>query len=187
HYSTDYVFDGGKQAAYVEADVANPLNAYGCSKLAGESAVQAVGGRFLIFRTSWVYGLRGNNFLRTILRLAETQEALRIVDDQLGAPTWSRMIAEATAQAVVHPGSPLGLFHLACGGAVSWHGFTQAILELTLSQRTRQPALSAILSSEYPQKAVRPRNSTLACERLAEQAGLRLPDWLDTLKLCLAH
>ncbi len=187
HYSTDYVFDGGKQTAYVEVDVPNPLNAYGRSKLAGESAVQAVGGRFLIFRTSWVYGLRGKNFLRTILRLAETQEALRIVDDQLGAPTWSRMIAEATAQAVVHPGSPLGLFHLACGGAVSWHGFTRAILELTLSQRTRQPALSAILSSEYPQKAVRPRNSTLACERLAEQAGLRLPDWLDTLKLCLAH
>ena len=187
HYSTDYVFDGSKNTPYSEVDVPNPLNAYGRTKLAGESAIQSVGGRFLIFRTSWVYGLRGRNFLRTILRLAEEQKHLRIVKDQLGAPTWCRMIAEATAQAIARPDSPEGVFHLACAGSVSWHGFAAAILELTQSQRTCQPELTAIPSSEYPQQAVRPHYSTLACDRFAEAAGLRLPNWMDALKLCMAH
>ncbi|MFA7268877.1 MAG: dTDP-4-dehydrorhamnose reductase [Sterolibacterium sp.] len=185
HFSTDYVFDGSKTTPYTEEDVPHPINAYGRSKLAGELAIQSVACRFLIFRTSWVYGLRGKNFLLTILSLAEEREELRIVDDQIGAPTWSRMIAEATAQALIHPTAPEGLFHLTSGGAVSWHGFTQAILGQTLHRRTRKPALIAIPSSDYPQLAARPRNSRLACDHLAQTLAIRLPDWRDALDLCV--
>jgi len=187
HYSTDYVFDGTKGAAYDEGDVANPLNAYGRSKLAGEQAIQAVGGRYSIFRTSWVYGLRGKNFLRTILRLAQEKEELRIVDDQFGAPTWSRMIAEATSAVLARENQTQGLFHLTSSGATSWHGFSQAILELTREQRPRDPGLSAIPGSEYPLPAARPNNSRLSCELLAQQTAIRLPDWREALALCLAQ
>lgn len=185
HYSTDYVFDGSKSGSYTEEDPTSPLNAYGRTKLAGELAIQSVGCRYLILRTSWVYGLRGKNFLRTILRLAGEREELRIVADQIGTPTWSRMIAEATAAALAPRAAAEGLFHLACAGDVSWHGFTQAILELTRHLRSREPALVAIPSSDYPQLAVRPLNSRLACNHLAQVAGIRLPEWNDALKLCL--
>ncbi|MBI3523299.1 MAG: dTDP-4-dehydrorhamnose reductase [Betaproteobacteria bacterium] len=187
HYSTDYVFDGTKDNAYIEDDRPDPINAYGRSKLAGEQAIQAVGCRHLIFRTSWVYGLRGKNFLRTILRLAEERTELRIINDQFGAPTWSRMIAGATALSCVRKTPPEGLFHLASGGATSWHGFTQAILELTRHLRTREPVLAAIATREYPLPAARPQNSRLSCERLAAEAGIRLPDWRTALGLCLEN
>jgi len=185
HFSTDYVFDGTKDGAYVEDDAPSPMNAYGRSKLAGEQAIQAVGCRHLIFRTSWVYSLRGKNFLRTILRLAEQREELRIIDDQVGAPTWSRMIAEATVLACAHEAPLEGLFHLASGGAASWHGFTQAILELTRHLRKREPVLTAIPARDYPLPAARPHNSRLSCERLARQTGIILPDWRKALDLCL--
>ena len=187
HYSTDYVFDGTKNTAYEEGDTPNPLNVYGRSKLAGEQAIQAVGGRYTILRTSWVYGRRGKNFLNTILRLAQEKEELRIVADQFGAPTWSRMIAEATAAILARKDQTAGLFHLTSSGETSWHGFTQAILELTQTQRSRNPKLSAIPASEYPLPAARPWNSRLSCERLAKETDLRLPDWREALALCLAE
>ncbi len=187
HYSTDYVFDGSKDTAYNEDDPPNPINAYGRSKLAGEQAIQAVGCRHLILRTSWVYGLRGRNFLRTILRLAEEREELRIIDDQVGAPTWSRMIAESTALACSRKTPQEGLYHLACNGAASWHGFTQAILEFSRHLRTREPALTAIPTRDYPLPARRPLNSRLACDRLAQEADIILPDWRKALSLCLEN
>lgn len=187
HYSTDYVFDGAKDAAYDEDDTPRPLNAYGRSKLAGEEAIRAVGARHTILRTSWVYGLRGRNFLRTILRLAQEKEELRIVADQIGAPTWSRMIAEATAAMLASHESARGTFHLTCGGETSWHGFTQSILELSRAQRARDPRLVAIPAAEYPLPAARPLNSRLSCERLASECGLRLPPWREALALCLAE
>lgn len=187
HYSTDYVFDGTKGPAYDESDDPNPLNVYGHSKLAGERAIQAVGGRYSIFRTSWVYGLRGRNFLRTILRLAQEKEELHIVVDQIGAPTWSRMIAEATSAILARETQTQGLFHLTNSGATSWHGFSQAILELTREQRPRDPILSAIPGSEYPLPATRPANSRLSCKLLAQQTTIQLPDWREALALCLAQ
>lgn len=187
HFSTDYVFDGTKDSAYIEGDTPNPINVYGRSKLAGEQAIQAVGCRHLIFRTSWVYGMRGKNFLQTILKLAEEREELRIIDDQFGAPTWSRMIAESTALACARQTPREGLFHLASSGAASWHGFTQAILELTRHLRTREPALTAIPARDYPLPATRPHNSRLACDRLAQEADIILPDWRKALSLCLEN
>ncbi|MCX7173467.1 MAG: dTDP-4-dehydrorhamnose reductase [Proteobacteria bacterium] len=185
HYSTDYVFDGTKDSPYGEDDTPAPINAYGRSKLAGEQAIQATGCRHLIFRTSWVYGMHGKNFLRTMLRLAEEREELRIVDDQFGAPTWSRLIAEATALALAPHREPEGLYHLASAGHTSWHGFTEAILGLSRNLRTREPSLTAIPTREYPLPAKRPFNSRLACDRLAQEASIQLPDWRVALGLCL--
>ena len=139
HYSTDYVFDGAKSAPYTEEDATGPVNTYGRSKLAGERAIWESGCRHLIFRTSWVYGTRGGNFLRTILRLAAERDELRVVDDQIGAPTWCRMIAEASSLALARPDVPVGLYHLAGSGETSWFGFARAILKL--SQTERKPAL----------------------------------------------
>lgn len=185
HYSTDYVFDGTKPTPYTEDDAPNPLNAYGRSKLAGERAIRASGCRHLVLRTTWVYGNRGQNFLRTILRLAAEREQLRIVDDQFGAPTWSRLIAEATASMIAQHQPPEGLFHLASGGATSWYGFARAILELTAGQRSRQPQVAPCTTAEYPLPAARPANSRLDCTKLAVAAGVGLPDWDAALALCL--
>lgn len=187
HYSTDYVFDGTKDGPYGEDDAPAPSNAYGHSKLAGEQAIRESGCRHLIFRVSWVYGLHGKNFLRTILRLAEEREELRIVADQFGAPTWSRLIAETTAIALGRPQPLEGLYHLATDGHTSWHGFARAILDLTRNRRIREPRLSAISTQEHPLPAARPGNSRLKCERLAQDASIRLPGWQDVLGLCLAH
>ena len=187
HYSTDYVFDGAGETPFGEDAAVNPLNVYGRSKLAGERAIQAVGGRHLILRTSWVYGLRGKNFLRTILRLAQEKEELRIVADQFGAPTWSRMIAEATALMLARQTATEGLFHFTSTGATSWHGFTEAILELTREQRAREPKVTGIPAREYPLPAARPLNSRLSCQRLQRETGIALPHWRDALALCLAQ
>lgn len=185
HYSTDYVFDGAKDTPCTEDDPPNPCNAYGRSKLAGERAIRAAGCRHLILRTSWVYGLRGHNFLRTMLRLAAERDELRVVADQFGAPTWSRMIAEATALALASPDPAEGLFHLACGGETTWFGFTEAILAGTRTQRQREPRLVPISASEYPLPAKRPASSRLDCTRLMRETGLRLPHWQTALDLCL--
>jgi dTDP-4-dehydrorhamnose reductase len=194
HFSTDYVFDGNKSGAYTEADTPNPLGVYGATKLAGERAVQHAGIPHLIFRTSWVYGLRGRNFLLTMRRLARERESLAVVDDQFGAPTWSRLIAEATALAVARwldqadPAAMSGIYHLSCGGCTSWHGFTAAILaHLAETGSTKQTRLAAIPTSGYPTAAMRPANSQLDCAKLAACFGVRLPDWETALSLCLEH
>ncbi len=186
HYSTDYVYDGTGEAAFTESSPTAPLSVYGRTKLAGDEAIQAIGCRHLIYRTSWVYGMRGKNFLLTMLRLAQEREELRVVADQIGAPTWSRLIAEATALALAGKGEVQGLFHLTSHGATSWHGFTEAILELSQHQRTRQPRLTGIPTEEYPLPAPRPRNSRLSCEKLQHEAGIALPHWRDALALCLS-
>ncbi len=195
HYSTDYIFDGIKQGAYLETDAPNPQSVYGKTKLAGEEAVCAAGGKYLILRTSWVYGSRGHNFMLTMLRLARERDELRIVDDQIGAPTWCRSLAEITAQmmAQIHaPGAArqdeanlAGIYHLTSSGAVSWHGFAQAILEEASIEP--RPGLVAIPSTEYPTPAHRPANSVLSNEKLKRIFGLDAGDWLDNLRLCLAE
>ena len=194
HYSTDYVFDGAKQGSYVETDATNPLNVYGRTKLAGDEAIQSVGGSYLILRTSWVYGARGSNFLLTMLRLAKEREELRIVDDQTGAPTSSECIAQATAnilaQVLGSHGGGLegrsGIYHLTCGGETTWFGFAKALL--TRSAATSGiaiPKLIPITTSEFPRPAQRPANSRLSCKRLEETFGVRMPPWEEALSLVL--
>jgi dTDP-4-dehydrorhamnose reductase len=199
HYSTDYVFDGTKKTPYTEEDVPNPLNVYGKTKLAGERAVQAGGAPYLILRTSWVYGARGKNFLLTILRLARERDELKIVDDQVGAPTWCRLLAEVTSQITAQffspwcrPAVPMadagGIYHAVSSGATSWHGFAAKILEGVHRGTTRAaPKLYPIATSEYPLPAARPRNSCLANEKLTRTYGLTMPSWEESLAFCLGE
>ncbi len=194
HYSTDYVFDGTKKGPYVESDVPHPLNVYGQTKLGGDAAIQAVGGNYLILRTSWVYGARGNNFLLTMLRLAKERAELRIVDDQIGSPTSSECIAQATAdilaQVLPPGGSGLegrsGIYNLACAGATSWFGFAKAFLSNRAGSRGgATPTLIPITTGEFPRPAKRPANSRLWCQRVEETFGVRMPDWEEALALVL--
>jgi dTDP-4-dehydrorhamnose reductase len=181
HYSTDYVYDGSKSGPWVETDAPNPLNVYGKSKLAGDEAIAAAGGDYLILRTSWVYGARGSNFLLTMLRLAKEREELRIVDDQKGSPTSSGSIASATAQVLAQVLAPKGdglagrsgVYHLTNSGTTTWFGFAKAFL----SRQAACPRLTPISTSEYPLPARRPMNSVLSCEKLAETFGVRTPSW----------
>jgi dTDP-4-dehydrorhamnose reductase len=189
HYSTDYVFDGEKEDPYTEEDTAVPINVYGRTKLAGEKAVQSEGISHLILRTGWVYGMRGRNFLLTVLRLAHERSELRIVNDQFGNPTWSRTIAEVTAHIVTRGfgdrdwwQEKSGLYHLTACGGTTWHGFAEAILEN--STFAYKPAVTAIGTEEYPLLANRPRNAILACDSLGK-LGFTVPNWRDALKLCL--
>jgi dTDP-4-dehydrorhamnose reductase len=193
-YSTDYVFDGAKSSAYVEEDPPNPINAYGRSKLAGEFAIRDAGGDYLILRTSWVYAARGRNFLRTIMRLARDRDELRVVADQLGAPTWARNISDATAQVVQHARAERqdgrfvsAILHMTACGATSWHGFAQAIVEAPGSSPMRcgLSSIRAIASEEYPLAARRPKNSLLCGTKLYKRFGLRFPDWKGALALCM--
>jgi dTDP-4-dehydrorhamnose reductase len=189
HYSTDYVYDGSKPGPWVETDAPNPLNVYGKTKLAGDEAIEAVGGDYLILRTSWVYGARGGNFLLTMLRLAKERAELRIVDDQTGSPTTSECIAQATAQIVAQVLAPAGgglagrsgVYHLTNSGATTWFGFAKAFL----SKQAQCPKLIPIAASEYPLPARRPVNSVLSCEKLAETFGVRMPAWEQALDLVL--
>jgi len=193
HYSTDYVFDGSKGSPYEEIDGTNPESAYGASKLAGEKAVAAVGAPHLTLRTSWVYGARGKNFLLTMLRLAGEREELRVVDDQTGAPTWSRMIAAATAAIVAqgraHGGVAAmlaergGLYHLTAAGQTTWFGFASAIVAHAL----KQPRMTPIATAEYPLPAKRPAYSVMSSARLERTFGIALPDWRASLDLCLGE
>lgn len=188
HFSTDYVFGGDQDTPYGEDDAPHPLNVYGQTKLLGEQAIVAAGIPHLILRTSWVYGMRGNNFLRTMLALAARQHEVRVVDDQIGAPTWSRTVAQATADILVQAriGGPAwwraqrGIYHLAAGGETSWAGFAQAIMEETGNDCRVVP----ISSGEYPTAARRPGNSRLNTSRLTSRF-CQLPDWRDALALCL--
>jgi len=185
-YSTDYVFDGTKEGAYTEADVPNPLSVYGRTKLEGEQAVAAAGIPHLILRTSWVYGMRGKNFLLTMLRLARERDELRVVDDQYGAPTWSRTIADTTALLLAQAGqeawwdSHSGIYHLSSRGQTTWHGFTRAIVEHAGLDCRVLP----ITSAEYPMTAPRPGNSVMSAAKLAERS-IVLPDWQKALDLCM--
>jgi dTDP-4-dehydrorhamnose reductase len=193
HYSTDYVFDGTKSEPYVEADPTNPLSVYGRTKLEGERAIGASGCRHLTLRTSWVYGARGSNFLLTMLRLARERRSLRIVDDQIGAPTWCREIAQATAALLTRPDLAApgadGLYHLTASGATSWFGFATAIFDSAEMARLgiTPPALEAIPTSGYPTPARRPANSRLDCSCLLSSAGVRLAAWDAALARCLAE
>ena len=188
HYSTDYVFDGDKDGAYTEEDTPNPLNVYGHSKLAGERAIVSSGCEHLIFRTSWVYGARGANFLLTMLRLAAERSELKLVDDQVGAPTWSRDIAQATATILAARGGladARGLFHLSAAGHTTWLNFAQAIFAAGL-QGARGPHLIPISAEQYGAPALRPRNSQLDGRRLREALRIQIPDWQFSLHQCLA-
>jgi dTDP-4-dehydrorhamnose reductase len=193
HYSTDYVFDGTKPTPYVESDPTNPLSIYGRTKLEGERAIGASGCRHLTLRTSWVYGARGQNFLLTMLRLARERRSLRIVDDQVGAPTWCREIAQATARLLARPElagrGAEGLYHLTASGATSWFGFAGAIFGSPEMARlgVAPPALEAIPASAYPAAARRPANSRLDCGKLFDRAGVRLAPWDEALARCLAE
>jgi len=198
-YSTDYVFDGKKTAPYNENDATGPLNVYGASKLSGEKAVEAVGGSYLIFRTSWVYCARGKNFLRTILKLAAERPELRIVDDQVGAPTWSRDLADATRKIIeqlatqsssagISMGEALGdrrgIYHMTAAGSVSWCGFATAILDEMKKRGLSKGNLASIVpipTSEYPTPAARPQNSRLCNDKLKNTFGVTLPEWRTSL------
>jgi len=210
HYSTDYVFDGTKNQPYLESDPTNPLSAYGRTKLAGEQAIRDAGGHYLIFRTEWVYATRGNNFPLTILRLATEREELRIVADQLGAPTWCRDIARSTAQVILDEWEPAagtdflasrsGIYHMTAAGQTSWFEFASAIFE-HLRRCAEHPAwvtaaigarplivkrLLPIATKDYPTPARRPAYSVLSNELLKQTFGIELPDWRVQFKTALA-
>lgn len=191
HYSTDYVFDGTKATPYVETDAPNPLGVYGRTKLEGDEAVRAAGADHLIFRLCWVYGTRGQNFLLTMQRLARERETLRVVGDQFGCPTWSRLIAEATTLALRQvlasrdANAFNGTYHLAANSSTSWHGFASHIVEFMPEAERRCREVAAITTAEYPTPAKRPAFSVLDCGKLEKTFGIQLPDWEESLRLVL--
>jgi len=191
HFSTDYVFDGEKPGEYFEDDTPNPVNAYGRTKLGGERAVAASGCRWVVLRTSWVYAERGNNFLRTMLRLAAGRDKISVVADQMGAPTWSRTIAHATTHIAMclRRGSPHlsnRLYHLCSLGSTSWCGFADAIFDAAVPRLLpRRPLVTPIPSDEYAVAARRPRNSRLSTDRVRSTFALALPTWQRGLVLCM--
>jgi dTDP-4-dehydrorhamnose reductase len=195
HYSTDYVFNGCKTSPYLETDIPHPLSVYGATKLAGEQAIIQVDCPYLILRTTWVYGNRGKNFLLTILRLAAEQPALKIVADQIGSPTWSRSIAEATAQILVQCRSDWsswkGLYNLSAAGHTSWHGFATQIVSQYQVQHPHHPlavqSIQPLPTSEYPTPAQRPANSVLDNRKVLADFGVQLPDWQVSLSQVLAR
>lgn len=189
HYSTDYVFDGSKATPYTEDDAPNPLSVYGRSKLAGEQAIHAVGGAHLTLRTSWVYSLHGRNFLLTMQRLLQEKPQLRVVADQIGAPTWAGSLAASTLALIQRwqagQAGAWGTYHMTAQGQTSWFGFAQAIGEHLKAQGRPCAQLLPIPSSEYPTPAQRPLNSRLDCSRLRQQWQVEQPDWRQALIECL--
>jgi len=184
HYSTDYVFDGTKHDAYLEADAANPLSVYGRTKWEGEQAIAALGGSYLTFRTSWVFGPHGGNFLKTILRLARERDELAVIDDQIGAPTSAELLADITAHALraaLAERMAGGLYHLTAAGETSWHGYasyaTAEARRLGAELKLTAERIKPIPTEQYPLPAPRPKNSRLDCSRISQALGLELPDW----------
>lgn len=185
HYSTDYVFDGSGSAPWQESDATGPLNVYGATKLAGEQAIAASGCAHLTFRTSWVYAAHGDNFIKTMLRLAATRERLTIIDDQKGAPTGAELIADVTAHAIsqtLQQPAKAGLYHLTAAGEASWFDYAQYVLALARQARpqgvkTAAGGVQPIASSQYPAAARRPLNSRLDTRRLQAAFGLQMPPW----------
>ena len=191
HYSTDYVFDGSKPGPYTEDDPTGPLGVYGKSKLAGEQAITAVGGQHLILRTSWVYSTHGKNFLLTMQRLLPEKTELRVVADQIGAPTWAGTIARSTRALIERwqagQAGAWGVYHLTAAGETSWFGFTQAIAEHLTAQGKTCATLEPIPASAYPTPAARPQNSRLDCSRLAREWQVSQPDWRAALDECVTE
>ena len=188
HYSTDYVFDGTKGALYREIDLPNPVNVYGKSKLAGEQAIQSVGGSYLIFRTAWVYSLRRESFVSKVLGWSRKNEILQVVDDQVSNPTWARMLAEVTAQALTRGDGYLrertGLYHLAGGGHASRYAWAQEILRLDPArQEQKVKQLLPVQSSDFPTPAQRPLFTALECHKFEQIFNLHLPAWNAALEL----
>lgn len=194
HYSTDYVFDGSGTAPWTEDAATGPLSVYGQSKLEGERLIAAAGGRYLIFRTSWVYATRGGNFAKTMLRLAQEREQLTVIDDQWGAPTGADLLADVTAHAIrqtLREPRHAGLYHLAASGVTSWHGYARFVLD---TARTLKPELTLkaqevapIPTSAFPTPAQRPLNSRLNTTHLRQTFGLTLPDWQHGVRRMLAE
>jgi dTDP-4-dehydrorhamnose reductase len=188
HYSTDYVYDGAKSLPFVEEDAVNPLSVYGASKLAGDQAIVRVGGRYLVFRTSWVFAARGGNFARTMLKLAAERDRLRVVADQFGAPTSAELIADVTAlclrqvlQAGADSTTASGVYHLVAAGETSWHGYARHVLAAASAAgvplRCLPDSVEPIATSAYPLPARRPANSRLDTTKLRRTFDLCLPDW----------
>ena len=187
-YSTDYVFDGEKEGTYLESDATNPLNVYGASKVVGEEATKRAGANHLIFRTGWVYGMHGNNFAKTILRLAGERDSLKVIVDQIGAPTGAELIADVTAHCAktwldnpeARP-SLDGCYNLVASGETSWHGFASLVVQEALNcglpLKLRPENIHPIPASEYPLPAKRPANSRFNTEKLRAAFGLTLPGW----------
>ncbi len=194
HYSTDYVFDGTKGSDYVESDTPNPLNVYGRSKLEGEQRVMDAGGAFLILRTSWVYSMRQGGFVTKVLQWAHQQQTLRVVDDQIGSPTSSRILAEATTQvlaqgrneAVDYLVEHAGLYHLAGAGSASRFEWTQQILALDPDREGQTvKELIPAKTSEFPAPAVRPAQTGLSVQKFEDAFGLKIPSWQENLRLLM--
>ncbi|WP_373976017.1 dTDP-4-dehydrorhamnose reductase [Chitinibacter sp. SCUT-21] len=188
HYSTDYVFDGSKDGWYVETDTPNPQSVYGKTKLAGELAVVAANPRHLIFRTSWVFGAHGGNFLKTMLKLMQTRDVLSVVADQFGAPTAASLLADVTAQIIAqylrstdNANFAYGTYHLVAAGETSWHGYASLVNDLAAQQgytlKVTSQEIKAIPASDYPVPAPRPANSRLNTQKLQTTFGLTLPSW----------
>lgn len=184
HYSTDYVFDGTGNQPRQETDATAPLSVYGKSKLAGEAAIIVSGCKHLIFRTSWVYGARGNNFAKTMLKLAKEREALTVINDQIGAPTGADLLADVTAHAIrtaLQNEKLSGVYHLVAGGETTWHGYAKFVIEYArqagLDIKVTSEAIKAVSTSAFPTPASRPLNSRLNTQKLQNTFGLRLPDW----------
>jgi dTDP-4-dehydrorhamnose reductase len=196
HYSTDYVFDGGKSGSYVETDPTGPLGVYGATKLAGEQLIASSGCRHLVFRTSWVYAAHGSNFIRTILRLGQEREELSVVEDQIGAPTSAARITAVTVAAIGRlaggegdlPAS--GIYHLAASNATSWHGYAEYIVAAAraagLPMRVASDRIRPIPSSAWPQAARRPANSRLDTAKLQRTFDVILPTWQDDVQQVVA-
>lgn len=194
HYSTDYVFPGHGQTPWLESDAVGPLNVYGASKLAGEQAIQASGCRYLIFRTCWVYAARGNNFAKTMLRLASERDSLGVINDQFGAPTGAELIADVTAHAIVairrNP-ELAGLYHLAAGGETTWFDYARFVLEQAAAAgvelKVQPKAIKALATEAYPTPAKRPGNSRLNTEKLQKAFLLNLPAWQNEVARMLTE
>ena len=184
HYSTDYVFDGSGDRAWREQDATAPLNVYGATKLAGERLIQASGCKHLIFRTSWVYGARGGNFAKTMLRLAQERDSMKVIADQFGAPTGADLLADVTAHAIrtaVREPDVSGLYHLVAGGVTSWHEYASMVIAYARDRgvdiKVAQHAIHAVPTSAFPTPAKRPHNSRLNTDKLKRTFDLVLPDW----------
>lgn len=187
HYSTDYVFDGSKNGAYLEDDETNPINVYGASKLAGESAIEQSKCNHLIFRTTWVIGKDGNNFAKTILRLASDRESLHVISDQCGVPTSPALITRATIEAIKSIGTSVGwkkgIYNLVPQGVSNWHEIAQTLIysanERGVEFKTKAADIQAISTSDYPTPAQRPLNSVLDTEKISQHIAFELPNWKD--------
>jgi dTDP-4-dehydrorhamnose reductase len=184
HYSTDYVFDGSGDKPWLESDATAPLNVYGVTKLEGEQLIKQSGCKHLIFRTSWVYGARGGNFAKTMLRLAQERDSLKVIDDQIGAPTGADLLADVTAHAIrVARQQPdvSGLYHLVAGGETSWYRYAKFVLGLAqqadITLKVAPEQIQAVPTSAFPTPAKRPHNSRMSTDKLRQAFGLHLPDW----------